>query len=307
MQFVVLWSSKGKASDPQRSRKAKGAGMVIKIQCGEEDGGAQNGSVELQRVLLLAVCTIEGSIYCWFIPLWVAFALTGCQLPDLLGKVQGAVGGKGGAHLCSRNAERLSAALVQQRVWSTRVIRSLAWPAAPVSAAALTPSALSSSFKNKSTLKSGNKKKRSKKALQCILKDKQKQHSHQWHSSCCWCPIACSWLCQHLWMCLLPLALHVWCSRRATHSIHTFLAGMLQSHKLPCASCVFRDRYSKWAECSCCLSPLGYTSHIAASTPACQDLLLLHFLNPPFCSRLVKHRLIPCSTGYFLFSNPVPS
>lgn len=93
MQFVVLWSSKGKASDPQRSRKAKGAGMVIKIQCGEEDGDAQNGSVQLQRVLL-ALCTVEGLIYCWFIPLWVAFALTGSQLPNLLGKVQGAVGGK---------------------------------------------------------------------------------------------------------------------------------------------------------------------------------------------------------------------
>lgn len=30
VQFVVLWSQKEKASDPQRSRKAKGAGMLIK-------------------------------------------------------------------------------------------------------------------------------------------------------------------------------------------------------------------------------------------------------------------------------------
>lgn len=65
-----------------------------------------------------------------------------------------------GAHLCSRNVERLSAALVQQRVWSTCVISSLPWPAAPVSAAALTPSAVSSSFKNKSTLRSGKLKKK---------------------------------------------------------------------------------------------------------------------------------------------------
>lgn len=64
VQFVVLWSSKGKASDPQRSRKAKGAGMVIKIQHGEEDGDAQKGSVQLQRVLLPALCTVEGLIYC---------------------------------------------------------------------------------------------------------------------------------------------------------------------------------------------------------------------------------------------------
>lgn len=97
--------------------------------------------------------------------------------------------------------------------------------------------------------------------------------------------------CQHLWMCLLPVALPcVWCSCRGTHSIDTFLAGMLQSHKLPCGSCVFIDRYSKWARCFCCVSPLGYSSHLAASTSACQDLLLLHFLNPLFCSRLVKHR-----------------
>lgn len=69
VQFVVLWSPEGKASDPQRSRNAKGAGMPIKIQHGEEDGDAQKVTIWLQRVLVLAVCTAEGLIYCRFIPL----------------------------------------------------------------------------------------------------------------------------------------------------------------------------------------------------------------------------------------------
>lgn len=63
VQFVMLWSQ-GKASDPQRSRNARGAGMLIKIQRGEEGGDAQNVSIRLQRVLLLAVCTAEGLNYC---------------------------------------------------------------------------------------------------------------------------------------------------------------------------------------------------------------------------------------------------
>lgn len=46
--------SKGKASDPQRSRNAKGAGMLIKIQCGEEDGDAQNVPVQLRGFCLLS-------------------------------------------------------------------------------------------------------------------------------------------------------------------------------------------------------------------------------------------------------------
>lgn len=37
---------------------------MIKIQRGEEDGDAQNRSLQLQRVLLPAVCTVEGLIYC---------------------------------------------------------------------------------------------------------------------------------------------------------------------------------------------------------------------------------------------------
>lgn len=43
----------------------------------------------------------------------------------------------------------------------------------------------------------------------------------------------------------------------------------------------------------------GYYIHFQASTTACQDLVLLHFVNLLFCFWLVKHRLIPCSVGYF--------
>lgn len=46
--------SKGKASGPQRSRNAKGAGMLIKIQRGEEDGDAQNVPVQLRGFCLLS-------------------------------------------------------------------------------------------------------------------------------------------------------------------------------------------------------------------------------------------------------------
>lgn len=92
--------------------------MLIKIQRGEEDGDAQSVSMWLQRVLVLAVCAAEGLIYCWSIPLCVAFALPGSQLPNcrllLPGKVQGAVGGKGGTPIFSsstgwgRNVQRLT-------------------------------------------------------------------------------------------------------------------------------------------------------------------------------------------------------
>lgn len=293
--------------------------MLIKVQHGEEDGDAQNVPVQLQRVLLLAVCVPEGLIYCWFIPLWVAFALTGSQLPNcrllLLGKVQGAVGGKVESIFPAPAGEAGTfrgwlAAHVQQRVSSPCVISSVTqWVMAsssPVSAAFLTTSALNLKINQHWSL--GGKK-----GTPVYFK---------WQAEAAQSPVTQVLLlmfhslllavpavqCQHLWMCLLSVALLcVWCSHWGTHSINTFLAGMLQSYKLPCGSCVFIDRYSKWAECFCCVSPLGYSSHVAASTPACQDLLLLHFLNPPFYSRLVKHRLIPCSTGYFLFSSPVSS
>lgn len=162
MQFVVLWSQKEKSLILKGAEKPR---ELIKIQRGEKDGDAQNVSVQLQRVLLLAVCTVEALIYYWLIPLWVAFALIGRQRPNssllLLGKCRVQWQGKVEPIFAaaSRDVESLTAALVQQKVWSTCVISPLSWPAAPVTAAALTPSAVSSSFKNKSTLKSGIKKK----------------------------------------------------------------------------------------------------------------------------------------------------
>lgn len=61
VQFVVLWSQKEK---PLILKGAEMPRELIKIQRGEEDGDAQNVPVRLQRVLLLAVCTAEGLIYC---------------------------------------------------------------------------------------------------------------------------------------------------------------------------------------------------------------------------------------------------
>lgn len=43
----------------------------------------------------------------------------------------------------------------------------------------------------------------------------------------------------------------------------------------------------------------GYYIHFEASTTACEGLVLLRFVNLLFCFWLVKHRLIPCSVGYF--------
>lgn len=91
------------------------------------------------------------------------------------------------------------AAHVQQRVWSTRVISSLShsesWPAAPQSVLLSSPLLLLAlNLKINQHWSLGGE--GGKKALQYILNDKQKQHSHQWHRYCCWCSIACSWLCQ---------------------------------------------------------------------------------------------------------------
>lgn len=99
--------------------------------------------------------------------------------------------------------------------------------------------------------------------------------------------------CQHLRVSLLPLflpQLHQLCPCR-------------NAAKPPavCASWAFTERCPKRARCPCSVSPLGHPSPVAASTPACQHLLLLRFPNPPFCSGLVKHSLIPWSAGYFLF------
>lgn len=60
VQFVVLWSQKEK---PLILKGAEKPRELIKIQRGEEDGDAQNVSVQLQRVFLLAVCTVEALIY----------------------------------------------------------------------------------------------------------------------------------------------------------------------------------------------------------------------------------------------------
>lgn len=123
--------------------------------------------------------------------------------------------------LCSRNVESLSAALVQQRVWSSCVIPCHGQqPQSVLLPSPLLLVALHLKTNQRSSLEI--KKKRNKKALQHILKDKQ--HSHQWHRSCCWCAIACSWLCQQLWMCLLPLALPCVVFTQS-HSLHPHLPG----------------------------------------------------------------------------------
>lgn len=130
-----------------------------------------------------------------------------------------------------------------------------------------------------------------KKALQYILKDKQ--HSHQWHRSCCWCPIACSWLCQHLWMCLLPLALPCVVFMQS-HSLHPHLpCRNAAKHKLPCGSCVFRVRYS--SEMS-----VFAVSHLLA-TPVTLQPAPLH-ARTSFCCIFLTLPFPPgwLSTGWFL-------
>lgn len=238
MQFVVLWSQKEKPLILKGAEMPRELECWLKIQRGEEDGDAQNIPIRLQRVLLLAVCTAEGLIYCWFIPLWVAFALTGSQLPNrrllLLGKVHGAVGGKGGAHLSSnkgwsRNVQRLSLLLVFSRgseaaVWSV--------PCHTESHGQQLQSVLPSplflllalDIKTNQHWSLGRKKKRNsggeKKALQYTLNMQAEAAQSpvaqvlllMFHSLLLAVPAV---QCQHLWMCLLPVALP--CVWRSLH------------------------------------------------------------------------------------------